>query len=807
MNISRKLNKNLYIYTLFSVICIITTLNTTPLHATDPIIGFNPGRIIEDSVFTNTSSMSIPQIQMFLDNKVPVCDTYGTQTSEFGGGTRAQWAAAHGFSAPFTCLKDYSENGITAAQIIYDISLRYQINPQVLIVLLQKEQGLVTDTWPTSNQYRSATGYGCPDTAPCDSQYYGLTNQITWSGKMFRSVLNDSPTWYSPYILGNNYIKFHPDFWDSANQVWKNTCGGTTVFIQNRATQALYDYTPYQPNQASLDAGYGNGDGCSSYGNKNFYLYFRDWFGYNSGPAAFKTSDTQSIYMPIEGYKLAVPYTAAMQDYGISPESIQTVSQAYVDAIPTPPISTNISASISHVIKSPYDNDEDGASVYLISRGKRYQVQTMQQLYNYGFNDSDISYLPLSYIYSMNNGGLLSNFATSPYGSVFKINNLTKQLIFEYNTYTSLNPSGQVTPLSYYLIDKITSGNPITDRPVLIKNKDSETVSLYQNGTYYAVPDYNIFSCLGFNDSSFVPAYRLQQNNYIASFSTQSNLNCIVSDTQKNYALNGSSKNIIPNDYAIEGSIMSPDISALVSKIPTQTTPLKQYVKSPDNAAVWYIESGKRKLIPSYISFVLLGLNSSNVDIINQNILNQIPTNGIKLATGQLVKDPSSAAIYVISNNTRVLYPSSDLFINYGNSWGDIITYPSADLDLYYPAEGGAVNDYLVNTSLNKAYLVEQSGCYELSNSTLIGLGKDYATLSSNQSYSSEIFKSIDKCTASTNFVKIQNQDLVYWLDAGKKHALYTYTSMLDKNDGAEPKVMNVTPTLLSSIESGVPLY
>ncbi len=53
----------------------------------------------------------------------------------------------------------------------------------------------------------------------------------------------------------------------------------SNVNIVNLATAALYDYTPYQPNAAALAAGYGTGDSCSSYGNRNFYLYFNDWFG------------------------------------------------------------------------------------------------------------------------------------------------------------------------------------------------------------------------------------------------------------------------------------------------------------------------------------------------------------------------------------------------------------------------------------------------------------------------------------------------------------------------------------------------
>lgn len=223
---------------------------------------------MDDAVFTNHTSMNTSQIQSFLNSKMPKCDTNGDQPYN-SSMNRREYAASRGVSTPFTCLKNYQEHGKSAAQIIYEASQDYRINPQVLIVLIQKEQGLITDDWPWPVQYRTATGYGCPDTAPCDSEYFGLTNQVRWSARMFRSIMDDNPSWYTPYNLGNNQIPWHPN----------SSCGTSTVNIQNRATKALYNYTPYRPNQAALNAGYGTGDSCSSYGNRNFYLYFRDWFG------------------------------------------------------------------------------------------------------------------------------------------------------------------------------------------------------------------------------------------------------------------------------------------------------------------------------------------------------------------------------------------------------------------------------------------------------------------------------------------------------------------------------------------------
>ena len=262
----------LFFFTLLGVTLLGVGLRHNTVQASS-IADFDAGRIIDDDVFTNKGSMSVGSIQNFLNSKVSSCDTWGTQPSEYGGGTRAQWGTAHGNPPPFVCLRDFSEGGRSAAQIIYDTAQEFSINPQVIIVLLQKEQGLVTDTWPLSSQYRTATGYGCPDSAACDSQYYGFTNQVRKASYMFRSILNNSPTWYTPYVLGNNYILYNP----------QSSCGGTSVTIQNRSTQALYNYTPYQPNQAALNAGYGSAPPCGAYGNRNFYLYFTDWFGSTYG--------------------------------------------------------------------------------------------------------------------------------------------------------------------------------------------------------------------------------------------------------------------------------------------------------------------------------------------------------------------------------------------------------------------------------------------------------------------------------------------------------------------------------------------
>jgi hypothetical protein len=255
-------------------------------------VDFNPARIIDDSVFFNPNTISPNQVQLFLNSKLSngVCDTNGAQP--YGGTTRAAYGTSRGYPPPYICLKDYSQNTSTrnaepglcnqynggvksAAAIIYDVGQACGVNPKALLVLLEKEQSLLTDDWPWSVQYNSATGFGCPDTAPCDPQFGAFFDQVYYAARQFKRYERDA-TLFRYRANRDNFIQYHPNA----------ACGGTNVFIQNQATAGLYNYTPYQPNAVALSNIYGGQtDGCSSYGNRNFWRLFNDWFGTVNGPA------------------------------------------------------------------------------------------------------------------------------------------------------------------------------------------------------------------------------------------------------------------------------------------------------------------------------------------------------------------------------------------------------------------------------------------------------------------------------------------------------------------------------------------
>jgi len=243
---------------------------------------FDPGYIISDDVFFNKGAMTEAGIKAFFTTKDPNCKS----------GKAADGTAR-------TCLKDFSMASNTrvanencsaytgktesAASIIFRVAQACGINPQVILVTLQKEQGFITGGARSDLIYRKAMGMGCPDSSVCNSKYYGFFNQVysaAWQLQQYGISNNFKYKWGKSFA-----IPYHTS----------STCASPSVFIRNEATAALYNYTPYQPNGAALSAGSGLGDKCSSYGNRNFWRYFTDWFGNPSNLLPGGTFDGASI--------------------------------------------------------------------------------------------------------------------------------------------------------------------------------------------------------------------------------------------------------------------------------------------------------------------------------------------------------------------------------------------------------------------------------------------------------------------------------------------------------------------------------
>ncbi len=223
------------------------------------------GFIISDQEFFDGASMTVEEIQAFLDSKVPTCSSGATCLKNFTQTNPAKAADQY-------CAAIAGGTNETAASIIHKVANACGINPKVILVMLQKEQSLVTLTNPSQARFDRAMGFACPDSGPnntanCDANHYGFANQV-YRGARQMQVYTKNPNSFN-YKPGQvNTIKWHPS----------TDCGTSRVYIQNRATANLYIYTPYRANIAALAAGTATGDSCSSYGNRNFYNFYVSWF-------------------------------------------------------------------------------------------------------------------------------------------------------------------------------------------------------------------------------------------------------------------------------------------------------------------------------------------------------------------------------------------------------------------------------------------------------------------------------------------------------------------------------------------------
>ncbi|WP_018142543.1 hypothetical protein [Alloscardovia criceti] len=223
---------------------------------------FDPGYIISDNQFFDSDAMTAAEVQTFLEEQGENCSgelCLKNLTVDVQSRDASDECAA--YEAP-------SSGKATAAEVINASARACGISQKVLITILQKEQNLIGRSSVTQDQLDKALGLSCPDTAECDENFAGFFNQVYGAAERFKYYLNHESR-YNFHAGDLNSVRFSPD----------ESCGASDVYIYNNATAVLYIYTPYQPNKAALEAGVGEGDACSSYGNRNFSIIYTSYFG------------------------------------------------------------------------------------------------------------------------------------------------------------------------------------------------------------------------------------------------------------------------------------------------------------------------------------------------------------------------------------------------------------------------------------------------------------------------------------------------------------------------------------------------
>lgn len=427
---------------------------------------WDPGYIVSDANFYDGSALGAGAVQSFLQSRNSGCLAGATCLLNFAQSTPNM--PGTNYCSPISGVA-----GESAASIIARVGAACRISQKTLLVLVEKEQGLISSRAPSQYALTHPTGFSCPDTAPCDPAFAGFFYQIYYAARQFQ-IYRAFPNSFNYKARAVNNVLFSPA-----------ACGSAPVYIANDATAALYIYTPYQPNAAALANMYGTGDACSSYGNRNFWRLWSDWFGSPTGGplTVVQVAGSPQIYLIGSGRRYTFPSPEMLAQYanfGAPVIISQTQLNGYADGGP-------VQRAIA---------DTNGA-VWLIDSGWRFHFVSCQQLVDYGLGCSGIPVISASALAGrFVNAGDLQSVVQLPDRSKWLMQGGVRHEVPDQSVLAPYGISGAVSGLSNFSIGSVQLGPPVVG-PGLYTD-GSTYVTIGKNGTAYGIPDGSLSAGLGY---------------------------------------------------------------------------------------------------------------------------------------------------------------------------------------------------------------------------------------------------------------------------------------------------------------------
>ena len=428
------------------IIC-AAVLTAIPLFAAAQTVdpAFNPGSLISDAAFSDTQTFGgAAGIQKFLEIRASVL-------------ANTDPAFLVGLKEPNAILLkqalDDPEPSLpslrTAAQLIWDASQSTGLNPQVILVTMEKEEGLIDQQYKSPQAQATAIdhamGFNCGDAVGCwnlfPGFYYQLFGNLDSSGNRYlgaaKSLMKSFSTTGGRGPAQNGSIS-------KVGQtiILDNTLGGydnipaeQNVSLANNATAALYRYTPHVFN-----------------GNYNFWKFFQAWFKYPNGTLVALAGGADT-YVIEDGSKQLVPnFVAQARGLNIAGKVVISPNE-YADY----PTGTVYGPADNTVIKTP-----DGQT-YVFIAGTKHPASDFV-ISQRGLSSSS------ALAVGVNDAGLFTNGTVLPPKDGTIIRGQTKPAVY-------LVQNGEIKMFSSYTFAQ----NKIKAKQIVLV-PDAEVATYTQNG-------------------------------------------------------------------------------------------------------------------------------------------------------------------------------------------------------------------------------------------------------------------------------------------------------------------------------------
>ncbi len=411
-------------------------------------VGFNPNLVITDNQLENTNTMDESTIQSFL--------------------------LARG-SLGIYATTDIDGKVKTAAQIIDRVAKKYNINPQFLIALLQKEQGLVEGKI-TDKRLNWATGYAVCDNCelghPLVEKYKGFAKQVEAAADRIRNT-------YLAQIdtAGKTLTGWGPGI--------TKTASGIKITPINKATAALYTYTPHIN------------------GNKLLWSVWERWWGEVTQQAEYpdgsllQANGQNGVWLIQNGQKRPITSMAALISR-FDLEKIIAIDESALD-----------NYEQGRAIKYANFSILQGAdgTLYLTRSDTRHPFESEEVFKKLGFSpdeiiraaDEDLLQYDLGEKITANaaypRGALLQNNKT---GGVYFVEDGKKSPIWAKEILTSRFSGMDIVPVTPEELEKYETIDPIGFYDgELVGENGKPTIYVVSNGRLRPIPSAEIFLTVG----------------------------------------------------------------------------------------------------------------------------------------------------------------------------------------------------------------------------------------------------------------------------------------------------------------------
>ena len=709
--------------------------------------------------------MTSAEIQSFLSAKVPVCHSTYTCLMGYAQTTPAMAAS----SGACTAIPAGPSRGLSAADIIEEIGVACGISEKVILVLLQKEQGLVTSSTPSASSFAFATGYNCPDSTGCDPAYGGFFYQVYYAARQFK-FYRANPTHFNFQAGRANAILFSPNA----------SCGSGSVVIQNQATAGLYDYTPYQPNAAALANLTGSGDSCSSYGNRNFWVYYNAWFGSPTiGTSLLRTAADSTVYL-VSGTVKSPISDVAIYNALFPLGQVATVSQSVLDGY-------TASHPVGRSLRGP-----DG-SIYFFDAGIILGFTSCAQAVDYGASCDSTGYTQLT-------AGQISAFTMGPNvtpvlgtveGGRYWITGGTKREILDSTSQALASLPASMNVLTENAVAVLPYGQPVTRDSVFAQTRGSSSYSYLQGAVKYPVVGdptqigavKNAVGALSAASIALITASGSSFTGVVTSPS-QPDAQILTSTGRFDWPVGIAG-------YTGAGSL--PTTQSLVDSYPLLgTIGVGTFIKTASNATIYVATASQLKPVGSWTALLSLSPTPTPTILTVPDSAVAATTPGlIAMSAGSLVRSPDNATIYFINGLTNKIPVSNFDMTNAAGVTGFqyfsdalIAGYPTSSTNLAFGYTCGATDYVAANGSIHPIAAANVP-LYPIT----------YLPLDSFACAQMKIG------SAATTFIRTP-EGSIYQLAGGLKHAI-TSLSRYYQLDSTSSGFLNVAPEFAALIPTG----